>query len=274
MTLFRLDSSIRTEGSVSREVADTVEAAWRQHHPQGNVVRRDIGLAPLPSDAWPAAVAGSRTPVEQRTPEQRQAVALAATLADELLGAQAIVVAAPLYNFEVPAHLKAWLDLVITDPRFSPAGRPLEGRSVILVLVRGGCYGTGTPREGWDHSTPYLLRILGDMWGAETNPRRGRADASRRRACDGRAARRRRRLTGRGPREGGGGRPRARRACRGVAPGGSAADPGGHVAAGVGRRGQSPGTTTGGRAGTCAAGSGVLPRIRSAAFSASTIVGA
>lgn len=167
MTLFRLDSSIRTEGSVSREVADTVEAAWRQHHPQGDVVRRDIGLAPLPSDAWPAAVVGSRTPAEQRTPEQRQAVALGATLADELLAAQVVLLAAPLYNFGIPAHLKAWLDLVITDPRFSPAGRPLEGRRVILVLARGGGYGAGTPREGWDHSTPYLLRILRDVWGAD-----------------------------------------------------------------------------------------------------------
>jgi hypothetical protein len=55
MTLFRLDSSIRTEGSVSREIADTVEAAWKQHHPDGQVVRRDVGLAPLPSDTWPTS---------------------------------------------------------------------------------------------------------------------------------------------------------------------------------------------------------------------------
>lgn len=167
MTLFRLDSSIRTEGSVSREVADTVEAAWVQHHPHGTVVRRDIGIAPLPSDVWPAAVAGSRTPAEQRTPAQGKAVELAATLADELLSAQAILIAAPLYNFGVPAHLKAWMDVVITDPRFSPAGRPLAGRPVTLVMVRGGGYAEGTPREGWDHATGYLLRILRDVWGAD-----------------------------------------------------------------------------------------------------------
>src|ERR1700753_2741486 len=107
MTLFRLDSSIRTEGSVSREIADTVESPGEQHHPEGRVVRRDIGLAPLPSDAWPAAVTGSRTPAEDRTPEQEKAVALAATLADELLDAQAILITAPLYNFGVPAHLKS-----------------------------------------------------------------------------------------------------------------------------------------------------------------------
>jgi FMN-dependent NADH-azoreductase len=160
--LFRLDSSIRTEGSISREVADVVEDAW-----VGHVARRDIGLAPLPSDAWPAAVAGSQTPEEARTPEQRQALALAATLADELLDAQTVLIATPLYNFGVPAHVKAWIDLVITDPRFGPGSVPLAGKPVVLVAVRGGGYGAGTPREGWDHATPYLLRILRDVWGAE-----------------------------------------------------------------------------------------------------------
>jgi FMN-dependent NADH-azoreductase len=148
MVLFRLDSSIRTEGSISREVADVVEEAWA-----GRVVRRDIGLSPLPSDAWPAAVSGSHLPEEARTPEQRQALALAATLADELLDAQTVLIATPLYNFGVPAHVKAWIDLVITDPRFAPGNRPLEGKAVVLVAVRGGGYGAGTPREGWDRTS-------------------------------------------------------------------------------------------------------------------------
>jgi len=167
MSLFRLDSSIRTEGSVSREVADEVESAYVRQRPGDGVVRRDIGRTPLPSDAWAAAVGGAYAPDDARTPEQRRAVALAATLADELLDAQTILIAAPLYNFGLPAHLKAWIDLVITDPRFGPGNRPLTGRPVILVAVRGGGYGAGTPREGWDHATPYLLRILRDVWGAD-----------------------------------------------------------------------------------------------------------
>ena len=162
MPLFRLDSSIRTEGSISREVADVVEDAW-----VGHVIRRDIGLSPLPSDAWPAAVAGSHVAEEARTPEQRHALALAATLADELLDAHLVLIATPLYNFGVPAHVKAWIDLVITDPRFAPGNLPLAGKPVVLVAVRGGGYGAGTPREGWDHATPYLVRILSDVWGAD-----------------------------------------------------------------------------------------------------------
>ena len=43
----------------------------------------------------------------------------------------------------------------------------LEGKPVVLVTTSGGAYGPGTPREGWDHSTDYLRRILADVWGAE-----------------------------------------------------------------------------------------------------------
>ncbi|MGW2222714.1 hypothetical protein ACWCSD_47625, partial [Nonomuraea sp. NPDC001684] len=37
----------------------------------------------------------------------------------------------------------------------------------LQATVRGGGYAPGTPREGWDHSTPYLRRVLADMWQAD-----------------------------------------------------------------------------------------------------------
>ena len=123
--------------------------------------------------------------------------------------------------------------------------------------MRGGGYGAGTPREGWDHATPYLLRILGDVWGADVTLVEAELTLADVVPADGRAARRRRRLPGRGPREGGDGRSRARRADGGLD--------------------QSVGTVTDGRdarPGTSAGGRGVFPRMRSAAFSASAIVGA
>ena len=43
----------------------------------------------------------------------------------------------------------------------------LEGKPTVLTTVRGGAYGAGTPREGWDHSTGYLRRMLEDVWGAD-----------------------------------------------------------------------------------------------------------
>jgi FMN-dependent NADH-azoreductase len=100
--------------------------------------------------------------------EQQDAVALAATLTDELLDAEAYLFAIPLYNFGVSQHFKAWVDLVITDPRMaSAAGQPLQGRPAVLVIVRGGAYGEGTPREGWDHASGWIRRILEDVWGLD-----------------------------------------------------------------------------------------------------------
>ena len=168
LSLFRLDASIRTEGSASREIADIVEASWRNHHPDAAVTRRHVGTDPIPAGAWPAAVTGSWTPAEQRTPAQREAAALATTLVDELAEADALLFAVPLYNFGVSQHFKSWVDLVITEPRMAPGKEPvIAGKPAVLVVVRGGSYAAGTPREGWDHATPWILRILEDTWGLD-----------------------------------------------------------------------------------------------------------
>ena len=163
--LFRLDASIRVDGSASREIADIVEQEWLSAHPGDRVVRRHLGVDPLPSDAWANSVAASWTPEADRTPEQQAAAVLAAELAAELAEADAVLLAVPLYNFGVSQHAKAWIDLLISA---APNGaRLLEGKPVVLATVRGGAYGAGTPREGWDHSTAYLRRILADVWGAD-----------------------------------------------------------------------------------------------------------
>jgi FMN-dependent NADH-azoreductase len=70
-----------------------------------------------------------------------------------------------LYNFGVSQHFKTWVDLVLTDPRMGPAGgAPLAGKPAVLVTVHGGNYSAGTPREGWDHATGWIRRILEDGW--------------------------------------------------------------------------------------------------------------
>jgi FMN-dependent NADH-azoreductase len=167
MSLLRIDSSIRTEGSVSREVLDSLERSFTGSDPDAGVVRRDLGRDPIPAPTWAAATTAGMTPEDRRTDEQRAAVALATELADELVAASAVVVGSPLYNFGIAAHLKSWVDVLVTDPRFAPGTAPLAGRPVVVVVSRGGGYGPGTPREGWDHGTGWLVRILGDVWGAD-----------------------------------------------------------------------------------------------------------
>jgi FMN-dependent NADH-azoreductase len=90
---------------------------------------------------------------------------MAAALVDELVEADALLFAVPLYNFGVSQHFKTYVDLVTTDPRMAAGGAPaLIGKPAVLVTVRGGAYRAGTPREGWDHATPWMRRILEDVW--------------------------------------------------------------------------------------------------------------
>jgi FMN-dependent NADH-azoreductase len=163
MSLFRLDASIRDEGSHSRALADTIQATWREANPGVEVVRRDVGLHPLASTLWPLAVTASRLPEGDRSDAQRDAAIEAAALADEVLNADSLLFAIPLYNFGVSEHFKTWVDVMITDQRLSA----LKGRHAVAALVRGGAYGAGTPREGWDHSTGWIKRILVDVWGLD-----------------------------------------------------------------------------------------------------------
>ncbi len=164
MSLLRIDSSILGPHSASSELADLVLEEWATLRPDEPVVQRHLGADPLPSDAWAAAVGAGSVPEQQRTEAQRSALELARTLAAELAEADAIVLAFPLYNYGVSQHVKIWIDLVLVE---NAGARLLEGKPVVLLTTRGGFYGAGAPREGWDHNTGYLRRILADAWGAD-----------------------------------------------------------------------------------------------------------
>lgn len=165
MSLFRLDASIMPATSQSRALADRVEAEWTAAHPDSTVTRRDIGTEPLPSTLWRDAVTGGFVAEADLTPAQRDARATVATLADELIDADAILLAIPLYNWGVAAHVKSWYDATYTDSRIKEGA--LGGKPVVLATVLGGNYNPGTPKEGWDHSTPWLRRVIEEVWGAD-----------------------------------------------------------------------------------------------------------
>jgi FMN-dependent NADH-azoreductase len=166
MTLFRLDASINPGSSASRAIADIVESEWLAANPAGAVVRRNLGTEPIAADAWTGALRANWTPEAARTEEQTAAIALAAGLAEEVRSADAVLLAVPLYNFGIPQHVKTWIDVVMAGAKSADEAL-LAGKPAVLVVVRGGAYGAGTPREGWDHSTGYLRRIIADVWGAD-----------------------------------------------------------------------------------------------------------
>jgi FMN-dependent NADH-azoreductase len=111
-TLLRIDASGRGSGSYSRKMADVFCATWTRKHPHGVVLRRDVGAEP-PAFLTDDTITGFYTPPERMTEQLRSATALSDQLIEELLRADELLVASPIYNFSVPATFKAWVDQVV-----------------------------------------------------------------------------------------------------------------------------------------------------------------
>lgn len=164
-TLYRIDSSVQGDQSVTREVADELEQVWSATRANNLVRRRDLVTTPLSPTAWTNALT-ART-AEVPTLEQQEALDLAAELAGEILAADVIVIGAPLYNWGISEHIKCWIDMLWTDPRFAPRTYPLTGTPVTLITASGGGTSPGTPQEGWDHSVGFLRHTFGTIFGGE-----------------------------------------------------------------------------------------------------------
>lgn len=161
--LLRIDASARRDGSFSRRVADGVQRAWQQAHPQGHVVVRDLARQALPH-IEDATIKGYYTPAEQMTPALREATALSDVLIAELKGAQTVLISVPIYNFSLPSSLKAWIDQIVRiGHTFAYEGGQfrglVEGPRAVLALAYGAG-GYQGPLAAMDHLRPYLEALL------------------------------------------------------------------------------------------------------------------
>jgi FMN-dependent NADH-azoreductase len=159
-TLLHVDASARRD-SFSRRLGQAFVEAWRGEAPDGHYIYRDLATTPVPpiGHAWTeicdhllrAEITEiDRYPEAVRTPGQEAAWAVVKPLLDEVVAADVVLIGAPMYNFSIPAALKAWLDQ-ITFPKMS-----LRGRRFVVVGARGGSYAPGTPRAPFDHHERYL----------------------------------------------------------------------------------------------------------------------
>ncbi|WP_191259047.1 FMN-dependent NADH-azoreductase [Amycolatopsis oliviviridis] len=156
--LLHIDSSITGEHSISRHLTARAAAAWRAAHPEGTVTYRDLGADPLPH-LNTATHLSRAVPPEQHTPEQAEGWRLIKELIDEVKAADTVLLGLPLYNFGPPSTVKSWVDHLIApglsiDPETNQG--LLGGRDFIVLASRGGGYGEGTPRAGWDHAQSWI----------------------------------------------------------------------------------------------------------------------
>ncbi|MDQ8032243.1 MAG: NAD(P)H-dependent oxidoreductase [Bordetella sp.] len=154
-------TSILGDRSNSRQLADHLIARTRAADPAGSIVIRDLSTDPVPYFDG-NTVGALFTPAEARTPAQQEIVALSDALIAELQAADRVVFALPVYNFNMPAQFKSYLDYLARAGvtfRYTPEGVPeglVKGKQVLTLIARGG-KAEGTPG---DTMTPYLTQMF------------------------------------------------------------------------------------------------------------------
>lgn len=169
-TLLHINVSPRGNYSISRRLGNAAVQAWKDRNPGGRVIERDLAKTALTfvDLDW---IAGAYSPPEHHNENHKKALALSDKLISELVQADEIIMATPMYNFTVPAALKAWVDHVVRAGktfRYTAAGTPeglLAGkkRKVLAIIASGGSYVDGSGLTALDHEVPYLRFIFAFM---------------------------------------------------------------------------------------------------------------
>ncbi len=165
-TLLKVDVSPRGDQSVSRAVGAKFVEQWTKAHDGGSVNTRDLAKTAMPFVDVPWMTA-AYTPEDLRTPEHREALKLSDEMLGEIQNADHILLTTGMYNFAVPAALKAWIDHIVrsgksfsANPDGSYTGL-IKGKKATIVIASSGSYQPGTPTETYNYERPYLKQILG-----------------------------------------------------------------------------------------------------------------
>ncbi|MBM7060427.1 NAD(P)H-dependent oxidoreductase [Pseudomonas sp. UL073] len=167
--ILSVQGSPRGERSHSRRLVDAFLQDWARQASGRQIVPREVGRAAIPpiSEAW---IAAAFQPAEQRDAAMRADLAFSDQLVDELLGADRLVIATPMYNFGLPSAVKAWVDQIVRIGRtfdFDP-GRPDNpyvpltlGKRALIVTTRGDHgYGPGAIHAARNHADTHLRTVL------------------------------------------------------------------------------------------------------------------
>ncbi|ABI61952.1 FMN-dependent NADH-azoreductase [Granulibacter bethesdensis] len=160
--LLVVETSPRGNYSISRNMTRGFVAEWQAAHSDGEVTTRDLMETDLQFIGAPWLQAYF-TPSEQHSPEMKAELALSDELVGELLACDHLVVATLVYNYNVPAALKAWIDSIVRKGMtlgFDGKGL-VTGKKATVLMASGGVYTEGSPIRDRDIATQYLRLVLG-----------------------------------------------------------------------------------------------------------------
>ena len=156
--ILRIDASARKTGSITRSLAnETIEHL--SEIGAVSVTNRDVSTGlPFVDEDW---VSANFTPAEARTSAHKAKLALSDSLVNEIKIADTLVISAPIYNFGIPATLKAWVDMICRAGltfRYTEKGPVglLEGKRAIILVASGGT----AMGSDIDFATPYLKQAM------------------------------------------------------------------------------------------------------------------
>jgi FMN-dependent NADH-azoreductase len=160
-TLLAINASPRYDFSVSRKLTSVFVDEWMVSHPDGRVTQRDLVASKLPFVDLPW-IGGAFSPPEQHSAESAAAIAVSNDLVAELQSVDHIVIGTPMYNFTIPAVLKAYIDHVVRIgvTVIDNVGQ-LTGKKATVILASGGDFRPGSPIEGYNLASGYLRQVLG-----------------------------------------------------------------------------------------------------------------
>ena len=155
-SILRIDASARKSGSSSRRLTDSVIEKLAPE----TVTVRDLtdGISFVTED-W---VNANFTDEADRTDAQKTELAYSDALVEELVAADTLVIGTPIYNFGVPAALKAWIDMIARARKTfhytanGPEGL-LTGKKAYVLIASGGT----EMGSAIDFASGYLRHVLG-----------------------------------------------------------------------------------------------------------------
>ncbi|SFA93357.1 FMN-dependent NADH-azoreductase [Pseudomonas sp. NFIX10] len=162
MKLLHIDSSILGDNSASRQLSREVVEAWKAAEPGITVTYRDLAADAISHFSAQTLIAAG-TSAELRDAALKHEADLSASAMAEFLAADAVVIAAPMYNFSIPTQLKAWIDRIAVAGqtfRYTEAGPEglCGGKKLVIVSTAGGLH-AGQP-SGVGHEE-YLKLVFG-----------------------------------------------------------------------------------------------------------------
>ncbi len=164
-----IQASPRGHRSKSNQVADAFVAAYQRQNPDDVIDQLNVFVADLPTFCAAATAAKFKVPNKEPVSAEESAVwAEVEAIIERFKAADKVVVATPMWNFNIPYRLKQYFDIIVQPGYTFTVGENgyeglVTGKPMAGIYARGGAYSEGSGAEAFDRQKPYVEQMFGFM---------------------------------------------------------------------------------------------------------------